>query len=301
MPFLPNFGQLGSWDGSAAMMVDGNILMTLSATSNENPPTFFYVFNYLTNTFTQVGAPGGGDSVNETSNFTTMLDLPDGSVLFANTDSNKFYVYTPSGAPLAAGKPTIDNIDKSNCPTYKITGKLFNGISEGAAFGDDWQMATDYPVIRLTDGTNVYYARTTNWNRIGAVMTDSLEDTAYFTIPASVPAGTYSLVVTANGNPSNPTLFTPCITSSIAEVTEQNKISVYPNPFTNSTTISINNSLSTNHDLELDDITGQKLKQLEFTGNTYTLSAEGLAKGMYFIRVTDKDKNVIGTSKIVVQ
>ncbi len=295
--------QLGSWDGPCAMMVNGKVLYSISPLASESLPSYFYEYDYVSNTFTQVGAPGGwGDSVETQTNMMTMLDLPDGNILFAYTDSTKFYIYTPSGAPLATGKPTIDNIDNSNCPTYRITGKLFNGITEGAAFGDDWQMSTNYPVIRFTDGTNVYYARTFNWNRIGALMTDSLEDTAYFTIPASVPAGTYSLVVTANGNPSNPALFTPCVTSSIAEIENQNAISVYPNPFTNSTTIVVESKkYKVESYLELDDITGRRISSIEFTGNTYTLSAEGLAKGMYFVRVYDKDKNIIGTSKIVVQ
>jgi len=42
---------------------------------------------------------------------------------------------------------------------YKATGKLFNGISEGAGFGDDWQMETNYPIIRISNGTNTYYAK----------------------------------------------------------------------------------------------------------------------------------------------
>jgi uncharacterized repeat protein (TIGR03803 family) len=80
---------------------------------------------------------------------------------------------------------------------------------------------------------------------------------------------------------------------------ESEKVKVYPNPFTNSTTISINTA-GTNY-LELTDVTGRKLKSLEFTGNEYTLSAEGLASGMYFMRIFDRDKNVVGTTKIVVQ
>lgn len=79
-------------------------------------------------------------------------------------------------------------------------------------------------------------------------------------------------------------------------------LTVYPNPFTNSTTISIiHNSRSTTHRLELDDVTGQKLRNMEFTGNEYILSVEGMAKGLYFIRVFDNANNAIGTSKIVVQ
>jgi hypothetical protein len=53
--------------------------------------------------------------------------------------------------------------------------------------------------------------------------------------------------------------------------------------------------------LELDDITGRKLKYIEFTGKQYELSAQDLAKGMYFVRVFNSNKNAIGISKIVVQ
>jgi hypothetical protein len=302
LPTKGTHGQVGSWDGAAAMMDNGKILCVLSATSSEDPPFFFYEFDYTNNTFTEVPAPEGGDSINAPLNMTTMLDLPDGTVLFANTDSNRFYVYTPSGTPLAEGKPVIDSIDNSNCPNYKITGKLFNGISEGAAYGDDWQMSTNYPIVRLTDGSNVYYARTTNWNRIGALMTDSLEDTAYFTLPAGLPAGSYSLVVVANGNPSNPTLFTPCVSTNTVAVTKPAAISVYPNPFSTTTTITVESGKwKVESYLEVDDVTGRILKSLEFTGAQYELNAQDLAKGLYFIRVFDKDKNVVGTTKIVVQ
>jgi hypothetical protein len=84
--------------------------------------------------------------------------------------------------------------------------------------------------------------------------------------------------------------------------TKSEALTVFPNPFTNSTTISVESVKYKGEScLELYDITGQKLKQSEFTGNEYTLSVEGLAKGMYFIKVFDKNNNVIGTTKIVVQ
>jgi len=200
--------QLGSWDGPCAMMVNGKVLCSISPLASESLPSYFYEYDYVSNTFARVGTPGGwGDSVETQTNMMTMLDLPDGNVLFAYTDSTKFYIYTPSGSPIAQGIPTIDGVLADSCNKYMITGKLFNGISEGAEFGDDWQMSTNYPIVRVTDGTNVYYAKTFNWNRLGAVMTGNLEDTAYFTFPNVIPGGTYSLVVVANGFPSNPTPF----------------------------------------------------------------------------------------------
>jgi len=211
---------VGQTDASGAMMVNGHILLAASPigtgpNTEFNSPAYFLEYDYTTNKFTQVKAkiPGqGGDSVSYIASYQTqMLDLPDGNVLvsISQTDTvvDQYYIYTPAGAPIPQGKPTINNVIPLSCTSYKITGKLFNGISEGAAYGDDWQMSTNYPIVRLTNGTNVYYAKTSNWNRIGAVQTDSLEDTAYFTIPA-IPNGTYSLVVAVNGFASNPVLFT---------------------------------------------------------------------------------------------
>ncbi len=64
-------------------------------------------------------------------------------------------------------------------------------------------MSTNWPLVRLTSGTNVYYAKTSNWNRLGAVQTDSAEDTAYFALP-SLPGGNYSVQVVVNGFASSP-------------------------------------------------------------------------------------------------
>jgi len=215
-----NGSPMGQSDASAAMMVNGKILCAVAPVYNGNnsfgPPCYFLEYDYITNTFTQVKniIPGvGGDSIPVIGSYQTqMLDLPDGNVLVSISQdygfSVQYFIYTPGSGPIPQGKPTIDNVFQPTCGIYKVRGKLFNGISEGAAYGDDWQMSTNYPIVRLTNGSNVYYATTSNWNRIGAVQTDSLEDTAQFALPATLPSGTYSLVVIANGFASNPTLFT---------------------------------------------------------------------------------------------
>jgi len=210
---------VGQPDASGAMMVNGHILLAVSpiGTSANNEflsPAYFLEYDYTTGQFTQVMStiPGqGGDSIRKEPCYRTqMLDLPDGNVLVSISQTggltNQYYIYTPGGAPIPQGKPTLDNIIFDSCGFYKITGKLFNGISEGAAYGDDWQMSTNWPLVRLINGPNVYYAKTTNWNRIGAVQTGNLEDTAYFMLP-SMPGGTYSVEVVVNGFASKPVSF----------------------------------------------------------------------------------------------
>jgi hypothetical protein len=213
-PTLPN--STGAPDAPMAMMANGKVLCAVSPSPTSSatlfiPPTFFYEFDYLTNSFTQIHAPGGGYSLNVACYQTNFLDLPDGSVMYAqnqSSNSSDYYIYKPTGVQTAAGKPTITSITQTSCTAYLIAGTKFNGISQGANYGDDWQMATNYPVIRLTNGANVYYCRTFNWNSTG-VSRGNLSDSAQFTLPTGLPVATYSLVVTANGIASDPVSFTP--------------------------------------------------------------------------------------------
>ncbi len=198
----------GAPDAASAMMVNGKILLAVSQTptSADHFPdsTVFYEFDYTTNAYTRVHAPGStSDTLLQPSFITNMLCLPDGSILFANQGDDQYYEYQPSGSPLAAGKPTISQIIGSSCTDFMITGTLFNGITEGACYGDDWQNSTNYPIVRFTSGSNVYYAKTTNWNSTGVMRGASL-DTAYFTLPVGIPNGSYTVEVVANGNPSAP-------------------------------------------------------------------------------------------------
>jgi hypothetical protein len=136
-----------------------------------------------------------------------MLDLPDGTVLYSEIGS-QLYVYRPDASPLAVGKPAIKSLTTNSDGTYHLIGTLFNGISEGAAYGDDNQMAGNRPIVRMTNLTNhvVYYCRTFNWSSTG-VMTGTNLVTTEYSVPTTVPYGNYSLVVSANGNSSASTNF----------------------------------------------------------------------------------------------
>jgi len=214
----------GMPDEPGAMMVNGKIMIVVSAIPTASVefsmPAYFYEFDYLTNTYTQINAPAGGLSVNAWSQSTNLINLPDGKVLYSldqDATSNHYYVYTPVGAPLAAGKPVIGNVITLSCTTYKITGHGFNGISEGSAFGDENENDSNYPIIRLSSGGKVYYMRSYNWNSTG-VQRGTAPDTAYFSLPSTIPNGVYSLVVVANGIASDPVSFTdsiPLLSSSL--------------------------------------------------------------------------------------
>jgi len=310
-PRIPD--SLGAPDAAAAMMPNGKILCAFSHvpdSSGDYPsPMQFYEFNYITNSFTHIPSPVGGDTLKGPSYITNMLDLPDGNILLSLLGSNRYYVYVPDGVPLTEGKPIIDSIIGVSCDTYKITGELFNGISEGSAYGDDWQMATNYPLVRLVTpnklyGNLVYYARSFNWNRTG-VMTGNLRDTAIFTLPAGLPNDVYSVQVIANGISSDLYSFAPCIETGIAQVKSgiSHRISVYPSPATDQATVVFNAQISGSYQLKVLDVMGRVIideyGQTGIGENSRVLTLDGIARGVYNIVVTEGEE--VRYAKLVVE
>src|SRR5262245_18401540 len=124
-------------DAPGAMIVDGKILCALSNTFNSTT-SYFYEYDYLANSYKQVSGPTKTFYNLGTFQF-YMLDLPDGTIL-CSVSTTDLYVYRPSGSPLAARKPTISSVRANADGSFHLIGTLLNGISAGAAYGDDAQM-----------------------------------------------------------------------------------------------------------------------------------------------------------------
>ena len=267
--------QLGQSDAPSAMMVNGKILCCLGPSATYNAPCYFYEYDYTVNTFTQVSAPGGGFTYGASPFATSMLDLPDGSVLFVGgQNTTGLYIYTPSGTPLAAGQPVINSITENLDGSYHLTGMGLNGISEGAAYGDDEQMACNYPLVRMTNNVsgNVYYARTYNWNST-SVMTSNRVVTTEFSLPLNLPAGTYSLVVTAVGNPSAPVTFTyspPSAPTGVNAIAGNGQVSLSWNTISGATTYNVLRSTTSGSNyVTVATVTSSNYTNLVVNGITY--------------------------------
>jgi hypothetical protein len=195
-PDIPN--SQGTDDAPAAMLVNGKVLCAVGPTGTYNGPTHFLEFDPVTDSFAAVS---GSPNVSGPPYVSRMLALPDGSVLLT-TGGTQLYRYVPDGSALASAKPTITSIQQNADGSFLLTGTQLNGISEGAGYGDDAQMASNYPIVRLSDTSgHVYYARTFDWSNTG-VATGSTSVTTTFTAP--VPAGTFNVQVIANGIASDP-------------------------------------------------------------------------------------------------
>jgi hypothetical protein len=91
------------------------------------------------------------------------------------------------------------------------------------------------------------------------------------------------------------------ILTSILEINNFKDITISPNPFKSTTTITFSEEQK-NTIIKVCDVTGRMVndKCLMVNGKSVTLDMNGYAKGIYFVRIEDEKKNVVNR-KIVVQ
>jgi hypothetical protein len=195
--------EMDSTDGSGSILPDGNVLFDASACVYQTP-THFFVYDPTAATITQV--PDVPNAPNDSSFYTRMLALPNGQILF-NDGSDQMEVYTAGGTPNSAWAPSISSLSSRNLApgaTYNLSGIQLAGLDQGAAYGDDVQDNTNYPLVRITnDATGaVTYARTFNWSSVS--IAPGARSSTRFALPPGTPAGPSTLVVVANGIASSP-------------------------------------------------------------------------------------------------
>ncbi len=192
-------------DAPAALLPNGNILFAASAGYGKHPTHFFEYTS--TNAINQVADPLLNAS-KSSSFYYNFLVLPNGQIL--STDFYTAELYTPTGVPKATWAPVISVFPHQVTPgdSYQISGTQFNGLSQGAYYGDDVQGSTNYPLVRITNGTtgHVFYARTANHSTMS--IEPGASGSTTFTVPATIETGTSTLVVIANGIASKPRTIT---------------------------------------------------------------------------------------------
>jgi hypothetical protein len=198
-------GRLNIADGPAALEPNGRVLMMASPGFGDPPSTFLEWDGHGL-----ASVPGPPNAAVDGSFFGNMLVLPTGQILLTDF-SNDIEIYTPqppSAALREAIKPVVFHAPGhvSAGGSYLVFGLRFNGISQGAAYGDDVQAATNYPIVRITNlqSGHVFYARTHDHSSM-AVASDDLVWTT-FDVSASQESGPSKLEVVANGIASDPVL-----------------------------------------------------------------------------------------------
>ena len=183
----PDFGAGDdAGDASAALLPSGHVLIaTLSGR--------FYEFDGAALRSTGALSTGGGTIAY------FVQTLPSGQALVTG-GATRVYAGAGSADPAWAPVITVAPATVTRGSSYAVSGTQFNGLSQAAAVGDEFNAATNYPLVRITNAASghVYYARTHEHSSMG-VATGSTLVATQFDVPANMETGASSLVVVANG------------------------------------------------------------------------------------------------------
>jgi hypothetical protein len=205
-PAVDGVGDINIADGPASWEPNDKVLM-MASPGFGNPPSFF--FEWDGRNLNQV--PGPPNAPIDGSFVGNMLVLPTGQILLTDF-SYDIELYNPTVAqvdreferriaPVVFYAPLVVHGGGS----YQVYGIRFNGMTQGAAYGDDVQAATNFPLVRITnlETSHVFYSRTHDHSSM-AVASNDLVST-HFDVPAKQERGLSLLEVVANGVASDPT------------------------------------------------------------------------------------------------
>jgi len=191
-------------DSPASIETNGNVLVMASPYSGTfSAPSHFYEWNG-----TNLSVfPAPPNAVNDASFVGHLLVLPTGQIMFTDFTTD-VEILTTAGTYKSSWQPHIHSAPKFVHPgssNYSVSGTQFNGLTQGAAYGDDFQDATNYPLVRIANGASghVFYCTTHDHSSMG-VATGKLLVSTMFDVPADIELGPSTLYVVANGIPSPP-------------------------------------------------------------------------------------------------
>ena len=204
-PVVDGVTDINIADGPASWEPNDKVLM-MASPGYSNPPSTF--FEWDGHDLTVV--PGPPNAATEGSSNGNMLVLPTGQILFTDL-TNDVEVYTPTIterdeenerhiAPVIFSAPRVVKRGGS----YEISGIRFNGVTQGAAFGDDEQMATNFPLVRITNLTtsHIFYGRTHDHSSMAVA--SHAEVSTHVDVSTEQEPGPSILQVVANGIASEP-------------------------------------------------------------------------------------------------
>ena len=214
-------GGYATVDGPGATLPNGDVIFATGPctgrrdTGDFSPGTQFYEISGTT--FTQVG--GTTDDARASSSYQNfLLVLPTGELLHTQDQlrpgTTSSSTRPPPGVaanavPEILGEPELVGIGDGAADrphAHDVQGPLLhlpiarmNGIDLGADYGDDVQVSTDFPIVRVTasDSGHVWYCRT--YDRERSVDQPRRARHRDLRHPATVEGGTAEITVIANG------------------------------------------------------------------------------------------------------
>jgi hypothetical protein len=196
----PTLNGMNQADGPGALEPNGLVLEQVSpglfaagCQFQEYDP----VANTLTQTLNNPFCPADSSFVGH------MMIIPTGQIASEDYDT-VMYLYNPKSGVAAGVAPTIipaTNVYSTGSKNNILYGIQLNGLTENNAYGDDYQAATNYPLIRFSGNGKVWYGFTHD-DSTHSITPGTVSFTKFDLNPA-MPAGKYMMQVVTNGIGSN--------------------------------------------------------------------------------------------------
>ncbi len=197
----------------------------------------------------------------------------------------------------------------SNVPTYYISSAILNGthttqvyLRQSSFFAENFEIGT----VSDNMGSNFTPALTVStWPSVPAwqlvttnITTNSVNNRIAFRVPSASLKTYYldSIVITNTGNLAGGCNY---ITVGIDDANKEfNSLSIFPNPA--STTLTIKNTMLKLQGIKIINLLGALVYQSSINKNQTTIDIANLEAGIYFVQVTDENKNVTN-KKIIIE
>lgn len=189
-------------DAPGALEINGNVVVEANPFNPKfSPPANFYEWNGTNLN----GFPAPPNAVNTPSFVGHLLVLPNGQIMYTDYSTDVEFL-TSTGTFKSTWQPKINSVATTLTHGSKnnpISGTQFNGLSQANAYGDDFQDATNYPLVRITNNAtrHVFYCKTHGHSTMGVATASKIVSTM-FDVPSTIELGAGTIRVVANGIPS---------------------------------------------------------------------------------------------------
>jgi alpha-tubulin suppressor-like RCC1 family protein len=219
-----------------------------------------------------------------------------GNNMFGNLGNG---TYTSSNNPIQVSFLTnIKSISNGGFQVHTFAIKNDNtvwawGNNDWGQFGNGTTTSSNVPIL-ISSLTDISFISIGNTHSIilknnGSIWTSGWN--LYGQLGNGNNSDSYSLL-----QPTH--LCTPLITT-VEEIKEPFNISVFPNPFSSQTNIAFKEE-QRNTTIRIADVSGKEIKTINFTGRQLVIDKAEMKAGIYFMQVTDEDKNTC-SKKIILQ
>jgi hypothetical protein len=134
------------------------------------------------------------------SNETFFLPLPNGQIMVGESGGIEFF--TGTGSPDPSWLPIVASVSSQTLTTnknYTISGQQLSGLTQGQQWGDEWEAATNYPLVRIVNNATHHVSYATVFDISSTSIAPNAPSTLSFTLASNIEKGPSKLYVVATG------------------------------------------------------------------------------------------------------